>query len=168
MSYLHVPVSVIPDAPSLEELGDYLASDIGSEDFSAQWSAYAYFLKDEYKLSDEAYCSLNIILNKFFANNNISDYDKFRDLSHTQLFEYFNQAYSLLNNLKSLDEKEKAKELFNTIKSVYAHSLSDFELKGRLLNIRVSPSDLEALDRVEGKNRADKFRHLLSFYFDNI
>lgn len=167
MSYFNVPVSVLPtSSPSLEVLEQYSDTPISSDDYSAQWSAYARLIGEKNSLNEERIKSLEYNLNLYFADTRLNEY-KFEDLSQNRLEAYFD---SMFNNVSSTFDKKgvKVETLLDFIVRTYESNLSAFENKSKLLNIRVSPSDLEALDRVEGKNRADKFRHLLAFYFDNI
>ena len=166
MSYFNVPVSVLPTStPSLEVLEQYSEDPISEDNFPAQWTAYARLIGERNYLNDEQIKSLEYNLNLYFADNRLNEY-RFEDLSQNKLEAYFD---SMANTVSSTFDKEgiKVATLLYFIIRTYEVNLSAFEVKSKLLNIRVSPSDLEALDRVEGKNRADKFRNLMSFYFDN-
>lgn len=166
MSYFNVPVSVLPtSSPPLEVLEQYSDDHISEDDYSTQWTAYARLIGEKNSLNEERIRSLEYNLNLYFADNRLNDY-RFEYLSQNKLEAYFD---SMFNNVSSTFDKEgvKVETLLDFIIRTYESNLSAFENKSKLLNIRVSPSDLEALDRVEGKNRADKFRNLMSFYFDN-
>lgn len=167
MSYFNVPVSVLPTStPSLEVLEQYSEDPISEDDYSAQWSAYARLIGEKSSLNEEQIKSLEYNLNLYFADNRLNEY-RFEDLSQNKLEAYFD---GMADTVYSTFDKDgiKVETLLDFIIRTYEVNLSAFEVKSKTLNIRVSPSDLEALDRVEGKNRADKFRHLLGFYFDNI
>lgn len=166
MSYFNVPVSVLPTAsPSLEELEQYSDTPLSEDDYSAQWSAYARLIGEKNNLTEERIRSLEYNFNLYFADNRLNEY-KFEDLSQNRLEAYFD---GIADRVYSTFDKDgiKVETLLDFIIRTYEVNLSAFEVKSKTLNIRVSPSDLEALDRVEGKNRADKFRNLLGFYFDN-
>lgn len=166
MSYFNVPVSVLPTAsPSLEVLEEYSDEVIAPDDYPAQWSAYAKLIGERDSLNDEQTKSLEYNLNLYFADNRLNEYS-FEDLSQNKLEAYFD---GIADRVYSTFDKDgiKVETLLDFIIRTYEVNLSAFEVKSKTLNIRVSPSDLEALDKVEGKNRADKFRNLLSFYFDN-
>lgn len=166
MSYFNVPVSVLPtSSPSLELLEQYSEDHIADDDYSAQWSAYARLIGEKNNLNEERIKSLEYNLNLYFADTRLNEY-KFEDLSQNRLEAYFD---GMADTVYSTFDKDgiKVETLLDFIIRTYEVNLSAFEVKSKLLNIRVSPSDLEALDRVEGKNRADKFRNLMSFYFEH-
>lgn len=167
MSHFNVPVSVLPtSSPPLEVLEQYSDDHISEDDYPAQWTAYARLIGEKNSLNEERIRSLEYNLNLYFADNRLNDY-RFEYLSQNRLEAYFD---GMADTVYSTFDKDgiKVETLLDFIVRTYEVNLSAFEVKSKLLNIRVSPSDLEALDRVEGKNRADKFRHLLGFYFDNI
>lgn len=167
MSYFNVPVSVLPTStPSLEVLEQYSEDPISEDDYSAQWSAYARLIGEKNSLNEERIRSLEYNLNLYFADTRLNEY-KFENLSQNRLEAYFDGMADTVYSTFDKDGIKVATLLYFIIRT-YEVNLSAFEVKSKLLNIRVSPSDLEALDRVEGKNRADKFRNLMSFYFDNI
>ena len=167
MSHFNVPVSVLPTSPpSLEVLEQYSDTPIESDDFPAQWTAYARLIGEKNSLNEEQIKSLEYNLNLYFADNRLNEF-RFEGLSQNKLEAYFD---GMADTVYSAFDKDgiKVQTLLDFIIRTYEVNLSAFEVKSKTLNIRVSHSDLEALDRVEGKNRADKFRHLLGFYFDNI
>lgn len=166
MSYFNVPVSVLPtNSPSLSDLEKYSGTPISEDDFPAQWSAYARLIGERNNLTEERIKSLEYNLNLYFADNRLNEY-QFENLSQNRLEAYFD---GMADTVYSTFDKDgiKVETLLDFIIRTYEVNLSAFEVKSKTLNIRVSPSDLEALDRVEGKNRADKFRYLLSFYFEH-
>ena len=68
-----------------------------------------------------------------------------------------------LNTIKSEDapEEEQVKKMFNLIFNIYSHHISDYEYATERLSFKLTPSEMEKFNSIEGKNNKEKFKKLL-------
>ena len=80
--------------------------------------------------------------------------------------EIFDEALEALNRLREsgLSEAEVMKELFDYLFLLYHEKIEDYSFKTEKLNLKVSLSMMERMEKVPGENRSDKFRNLMHNY----
>lgn len=69
-----------------------------------------------------------------------------------------------LNNLKKefASEEEQVKQLFEFIFEVYSENISEYEYATERLSLRLTPSEMEKFQSVQGENNKEKFKTLLN------
>lgn len=132
------------------------------EDIASQWNAYAQKYGDEHGLTQSEQLSFSYMISSIFGGMGYSCsteyYYKEEDIFHTSI--------DALNELRNTDlqESEIMKELFDYIFLIYHEKIEDYSLKTEKLNIKVSLSMMERLEKVPGDTKSEKFRNLMHNY----
>ena len=146
-----------------EELQQFLnEKEVGLQisDNSTRWCAFAQCYAHEHNFDVVKATSFSYMVSLFMSGMGIS--------AGTEM--YFKEEqleYDLLdklNEIKSEDipEEEQVKEMFKHIFEVYENNISKYEYATERLSFKLTPSEMEKFQSLEGKNNKEKFKNLLN------
>lgn len=151
---------IIEDIPK-EELSKFLKEKgLGFEiiDPPTLWGAFAHYYASKLGFNIVKSTSFAYMVSLFLGGMGISAgtemYFKEEEIEHN-LIEYY------LNTLQAVSDEEKAILLFDEIVDIYQNRISNFEFATEKLNFRVTPSELEKFNSIEGKSNKERFIKLL-------
>ena len=145
-----------------DELQQFInENDIGLQivDNSTRWCAFAHYYAHKKGLDIVKSTSFSYMVSLFMTGMGIS-------ASTEMYFKEEKMEYDLideLNTIKSEDapEEEQVKKMFNLIFNIYSHHISDYEYATERLSFKLTPSEMEKFNSIEGKNNKEKFKKLL-------
>lgn len=129
-------------------------------DNSTRWCAFAQYYAHQHDFDVIKATSFSYMVSLFMTGMGIS--------ASTEMYFKEEQIEYLilddLNNLqKELDsEEDQIKSLFEFIFEVYSENISDYEYATERLSIRLTPSEMEKFQSIDGKNNTEKFKNLLN------
>lgn len=145
-----------------EELQQFLTEkDIGLQivDNSTRWCAFAQYYAHKHEFDVIKSTSFSYMVSLFMTGMGISAstemYFKEETLEY-DLVDYLNTIKSEIPN-----EEEQVKNMFNHIFEVYSMHISDYEYATERLSFKLTPSEMEKFQSLEGKNNKEKFKNLL-------
>lgn len=128
-------------------------------DNSTRWCAFAQYYAHQHDFDVIKATSFSYIVSLFMTGMGISAstemYFKEESLEY-DLIDYLNQIKSEIS-----DEEEQVKEMFNHIFEVYDNHISDYEYATERLSFKLTPSEMQKFQDVEGKNNKEKFKNLM-------
>ena len=156
------PPSVVGCELSDEELQQFLNKiGVGFQiiDNSTRWAAFAQYYAHQQGFDMIKATSFSYMVSLFMSGMGISAstemYFKEEQIEYLILDDY--------NELKKdLDsEEEQVKSLFDFIFEVYSENISNYEYATERLSFKLTPSEMEKFQSIEGKTNKDKFKKLL-------
>lgn len=128
-------------------------------DNSTRWAAFAQYYAHEHDFDIVKATSFSYIVSLFMTGMGIS-------ASTEMYFKEEQMEYDLidyLNKIKSEipDELGQVKDMFNHIFEVYSENISNYEYATERLSFKLTPSEMEKFQSLEGKTNKDKFKSLL-------
>lgn len=146
-----------------EELQQFLnEKGIGLQivDNSTRWCAFAQYYAIDNEFDVIKATSFSYMVSLFMTGMGISAstemYFKEETLEY-DLVDYFNTIKSEIPN-----EEEQVKDMFNHIFEVYNEHISEYEYATERLSFKLTPSEMEKFQSLEGKNNKEKFKFLLN------
>ena len=128
-------------------------------DNSTRWCAFAQYYALHHEFDVIKATSFSYMASLFMSGMGISAstemYFKEEQLEY-DLIDYLNQIKSEIP-----DEEEQVKKMFNHIFNVYDKHISDYEYATERLSFKLTPSEMEKFQSLEGKNNKEKFKKLL-------
>lgn len=157
--------SVVGCELSDEELQQFLnENDIRLEivDNSTHWCAFAQYYALNHNFDVIKATSFSYMVSLFMTGMGVS--------AGTEM--YFKEKQieldlvDRLNEIKSenLSEERKVRKMFNYIYWTYRNHISDYEYATERLSFKLTPSEMQKFQSIEGKTNKDKFKYLLSLY----
>lgn len=154
--------SVVGCELSDEELQQFLnENEIGMQivDNSTRWCAFAQWYAHQQGFDMIKATSFSYMVSLFMSGMGIS-------ASTEMYFKEEKIEYLILDDYNELKkeigiEEEQVKLLFNFIFEVYSENISDFEYATERLSFKLTPSEMEKFQSIEGKTNKDKFKKLL-------
>ena len=145
-----------------DELQQFInENDIGLQivDNSTRWCAFAHYYAHKKGFNIVKSTSFSYMVSLFMTGMGIS-------ASTEMYFKEEKMEYDLideLNTIKSEDasEEEQVKKMFNLIFNIYSHHISDYEYATERLSFKLTPSEMEKFNSIEGKDNKEKFKKLL-------
>lgn len=146
-----------------EELQQFLVeNDIGLQivDNSTRWCAFAQFYALHHDFNVVKATSFSYMVSLFMTGMGIS-------ASTEMYFKEEQIEYIILDDLNNLkkefaSEEEQVKQLFEFIFEVYSENISEYEYATERLSLRLTPSEMEKFQSVQGENNKEKFKTLLN------
>lgn len=146
-----------------EELQEFLKeNDIGLQivDNSTRWCAFAQRYAHQHDFDVIKATSFSYMISFFMTGMGIS----------ASTFLYFKEEQlesdliDYLNKLKkaTADEEEQVRCMFVKIFKIYNEDISTYEYATERLSFKLTPSEMEKFQSIEGKNNTDKFKNLLN------
>lgn len=128
-------------------------------DNSTRWCVFAQYYAHQHSFDVIKATSFSYMVSLFMTGMGIS-------ASTEMYFKEEKIEYDLideLNTIKSEDvpEEEQVKKMFNLIFNIYSHHISDYEYATERLSFKLTPSEMEKFNSIEGKNNKEKFKKLL-------
>ena len=128
-------------------------------DNSTRWCAFAQYYAHEHEFDVVKATSFAYMISLFMSGMGISAgtemYFKEEQLEY-DLIDYMNEIKSKISN-----ESEQVQNMFNHIFEVYSNHISDYEYATERLSFKLTPSEMEKFQSIEGKNNKEKFKKLL-------
>ena len=129
-------------------------------DNSTRWAAFAQYYAHQKGFDVVKATSFSYMVSLFMSGMGIS-------ASTEMYFKEEQMEYNLidyLNKIKSeiVDETEQVKNMFNHIFDVYSEHICEYEYATERLSFKLTPSEMEKFQSLEGKNNTDKFKSLLN------
>ena len=129
-------------------------------DNSTRWCAFAQCYAHKHNFDVVKATSFSYMISLFMTGMGISAstemYFKEEQLEY-DLIDYLNQIKSEIH-----DEETQVKNMFEHIFEVYSENISDYEYASERLSFKLTPSEMEKFQSVEGKNNKEKFKNLLN------
>ena len=150
------------DYEELEKFAKERGMPYYTEDVASQWNAYAQKYGDDHGLTQSEQLSFGYMCSSIFGGMGYS--------CSTEMYykeeEIFDEALEALNKLREsgLSEAEVMKELFDYIFIIYHEKIEDYAFKTEKLNLKVSLSMMERMEKVPGETKSEKFRNLMYNY----
>lgn len=145
-----------------EELQQFLnEKGIGLQivDNSTRWCAFAQYYAIDNEFDVIKATSFSYMVSLFMTGMGISAstemYFKEETLEY-DLVDYLNTTKSEIPN-----EEEQVKDMFNHIFEVYNEHISEYEYATERLSFKLTPSEMEKFQSLEGDNNKEKFKKLL-------
>lgn len=164
--FYNVPLSILKGTGTTMNGLKLYANDNGipfhEDDWSLVWNAYGHYCGSEMGLPNIACASMGSICSLCFTGLKTScGTDVF--IKEEIIEDKCLQEYSrLIDSDKS--EAEQVYALFEFILDLYANHLSEFEYLTHRISVRLTVSDLEVFNEIDGESKTDKFRNLLNFW----
>lgn len=129
-------------------------------DNPTRWAAFAQYYAHQYDFDVIKATSFSYMISLFMTGMGIS-------ASTEMYFKEEQMEYDLidyLNKIKSeiVDETEQVKNMFNHIFEVYSEHISNYEYATERLSFKLTPSEMEKFQSIEGRTNTDKFKNLLN------
>lgn len=128
-------------------------------DNSTRWCAFAqyYAIHNEFDVIKAT--SFSYIASLFMSGMGIS-------ASTEMYFKEEQLEYDLIDYLNTIkseipDEEEQVKKMFNHIFETYDKHISEYEYATERLSFKLTPSEMEKFQSIEGENNKEKFKKLL-------
>lgn len=150
------------DYEELEKFAKERGMPYYTEDVASQWNAYAQKYGDDHGLTQSEQLSFGYMISSIFGGIGYS--------CSTEMYykeeEIFDEALEALNRLREsgLSEAEVMKELFDYLFLIYHEKIEDYAFKTEKLNLKVSLSMMERMEKVPGETKSEKFRNLMHSY----
>ena len=156
--------SVVGCELSDEELQQFLnEKGIGLQivDNSTRWCAFAQYYAIDNEFDVVKATSFSYMVSLFMTGMGISAntemYFKEEQMEY-DLVDYINKLRSTFPD----DEQEQVKCMFLKIFRIYEDHISNYEYSTERLSLRLTPSEMEKFQSLEGKNNKEKFKNLLN------
>ncbi len=133
-------------------------------DNSTRWCAFAHYYAFQYKFNMVKATSFAYMVSLFIGGMGISaGTEMYFKEEKIELF-----LMDRLNDIKSKKESEEDQivEMFRNIFWLYKRHISEYEYATERLSFKMTPSEMEKFQSIEGKTNKDKFKYLLSLYED--
>ena len=132
------------------------------EDIASQWNAYAQKYGYDHGLTQSEQLSFGYMCSSIFG---VMGYSCSTEMYYKEE-EIFDQSLEALNRLREsgLSEAEVMKELFDYLFLLYHERIEDYSFKTEKLNLKVSLSMMERMEKVPGETKSEKFRNLMHSY----
>ena len=128
-------------------------------DNSTRWCAFAQCYAHKHGFDIVKATSFSYMISLFMTGMGISAstemYFKEEQLEY-DLLDYLNQIKSEIP-----DEEEQVKKMFNHIFETYDKHISNYEYATERLSFKLTPSEMEKFQSIEGKTNKEKFKKLL-------
>ena len=128
-------------------------------DNSTRWCAFAQCYAKKHNFDIVKATSFSYMVSLFMTGMGISAsteiYFKEEQLEY-DLIDWLNQIKSEIS-----DEEEQVKKMFNHIFETYDTHISDYEYATERLSFKLTPSEMEKFQSIDGKNNKEKFKKLL-------
>lgn len=146
-----------------EELQQFLnEKDIVFEivDNSTRWCAFGQYYAHKHNFGIIKATSFAYMVSLFMTGMGISAstemYFKEEQLEY-DLIDYLNELKSTIPD----NEEEQVKQMFLKIFKTYDEDISDYEYSSERLSFKLTPSEMEKFQSIEGDNNKEKFKKLL-------
>ena len=128
-------------------------------DNSTRWCAFAHYYGRTHGLNDVSATSFAYMVSIFMTGMGISASTEMYIKEETLEYDLIDK----LNEIKStnVSEEEQVKKMFNHIFGIYSQHISDYEYATVRLSFKLTPSEMEKFNSIEGKNNKEKFKKLL-------
>lgn len=128
-------------------------------DNSTRWCAFAQYYAINKGFDVIKATSFSYMVSLFMTGMGIS-------ASTEMYFKEETLEYDLIDYLNTIkseipDEGEQVKNMFNHIFEVYKEYISKYEYATERLSFKLTPSEMEKFQSLEGKNNKEKFKKLL-------
>ena len=150
------------DYEELEKFAKERGMPYYNEDKASQWNAYAQKYGYDHGLTHSEQLSFGYMISSIFGGMGYS--------CSTEMYykeeEIFSESIEALNRLmeSDLNESEVMKELFDYIFTLYHEKIEDYCFKTEKLNLKISLSMMERMEKVPGETKSEKFRYLMYSY----
>ena len=150
------------DYEELEKFAKERGMPYYNEDVASQWNVYAQKYGQEHGLTQSEQLSFGYMISSIFGGMGYSCSTEF----YFKEEEIFNVSIDALNELRNTDlqEDEIMKELFDYIFILYHEKIEEYSFKTEKLNLKISLSMMERLEKVPGDTKSEKFRNLMYSY----
>lgn len=129
-------------------------------DNSTRWCAFAQYYAINHGFDVIKSTSFSYMVSLFMTGMGISAsteiYFKEEQLEY-DMIDYINQIKSEIS-----DEEEQVKNMFNHIFDIYDKHISDYEYATERLSFKLTPSEMQKFQSINGKNNKEKFKKLLN------
>lgn len=150
------------DYEELEKFAKERGMPYYNEDKASQWNAYAQKYGYDHGLTHSEQLSFGYMISSIFGGMGYS--------CSTEMYykeeEIFSESIEALNRLmeSDLNESEVMKELFDYLFILYHEKIEDYSFKTEKLNLKISLSMMERMEKVPGETKSEKFRYLMYSY----
>ena len=129
-------------------------------DNSTRWCAFAHYYAQKHNFDTIKATSFSYMISLFMTGMGIS-------ASTEMYFKEEKLEYDLIDKLneiksKTSNEEIQVKNMFNHIFEIYDKHISDYEYATERLSFKLTPSEMEKFQSIEGKNNKEKFKKLLN------
>jgi hypothetical protein len=157
-------IDIIENAPTITELEKFCKEHdfnlIVDKNNTTRWAAAAYMYGVEHELDPYVCTSFSNMIATYmtgatYTSSTNTMFDE-RRIDRLVL-----NAYDDMGKIKNLSEKDRVKLLFEFIFNLYAIDIGNYELKNRVLNVRLTERQYQRFMNVEGDSKTDKLKNLL-------
>ena len=155
--------TVVGCSLSDEELQQFLIENsigLSIVDNSTRWCAFAQYYAHQHDFDVIKATSFGYMASLFMTGMGIS-------ASTEMYFKEEQMEYDLIDNLnkiksEDIPEKNQVKKMFDYIFQVYEREISRYEYATERLSLRLTPSQMQKFQSIDGKNNTEKFKNLLN------